>query len=128
MTSTPIYQTLDPTLVLPREQWMGLCHDVNERNYIAVYDVKNENSTVEFAREVARLMKKPIVIIRTNLVNRGLQNLIIIRKLRKNAIDISAFGVLLYLHEKGIHHQIIPGDNGLHLGREGRKLLRQGCA
>ena len=64
-TNKPIYHTLDPTIILPPNKWEHLCHDVKERNYIAVYAVRKENETIEFARKLSRIKGKPLVIIRS---------------------------------------------------------------
>lgn len=65
LTSKNIYQTLDPTLVLPSDYWEEVCHDVKEKNYIAVYAVQDEDKTIDFARKIASTHKKPLVIIRS---------------------------------------------------------------
>lgn len=58
-------QTLDPTLMLTKENWEGLCHPVKEVNYIAIYAVQNERETIEYARHIANILKKKIIIIRS---------------------------------------------------------------
>ena len=64
ITSKKIYQTLDPTLVLPSIKWEELCHDVKEKDYIAVYAVQDEEKTIAFARNIAKILGKKLVIIR----------------------------------------------------------------
>lgn len=65
LTSKTVYQTLDPTLVLPSEHWEEVCHDVKEKGYIAVYAVQDEDKTIAFARKIASMQNKPLVIIRS---------------------------------------------------------------
>ncbi len=65
LTSKPVWHTLDPTLLLPENHWQQLCHEVKEKNYIAIYAVRKEHETVEFARKLSLLMQKPIIIIRS---------------------------------------------------------------
>ena len=48
LTTKKVYQTLDPTLVLPSEKWEKVCHDVKEKGYIAVYAVRKEDETIMF--------------------------------------------------------------------------------
>lgn len=64
-TDKPIFNTLDPTIILSPKVWEHLCHEVKERNYIAVYAVRKENETIEFARKLSRIKGKPLVIIRS---------------------------------------------------------------
>lgn len=65
ITCNKYIQTLDPTLMLQREQWENLCQPVSEHNYIAVYAVQDEEATISFAREVAKQLNKKILIIRS---------------------------------------------------------------
>ena len=65
LTNVVYPQTLDPTLLLSKEQWKLLCHPVKEENYIAVYAVQNENETIEYAHHIARLLNKKTLIIRS---------------------------------------------------------------
>lgn len=65
LTSKRIYQTLDPTLVLPSENWEKVCHDVKEKSYIAVYAVQDEDKAIAFARKIASIQDKSLVIIRS---------------------------------------------------------------
>lgn len=57
--------TLDPTLILGKKVWEDMCNPVKEKKYIAVYAVQNEEETIEYARQIARLLNKRIVIIRS---------------------------------------------------------------
>lgn len=59
-------QTLDPTLVLSVEKWEEVCYKVREKDYIAVYAVQDEEKTISFARIIASICKKKIIIIRAN--------------------------------------------------------------
>lgn len=65
LTSKRIYQTLDPTMVLPSENWEKVCHDVKEKCYIAVYAVQDEDKAIAFARKIASIQNKSLVIIRS---------------------------------------------------------------
>lgn len=65
LTSKKVYQTLDPTLVLPAQKWDEVCHEVKEKGYIAVYAVKDEEKVIAFARSIASKQNKPLVIIRS---------------------------------------------------------------
>ena len=65
LTSKKVYQTLDPTLVLPSTKWEEVCHGVKEKGYIAVYAVQDEEKTIAFARSIASKQNKPLVIIRS---------------------------------------------------------------
>jgi len=65
LTTKEIAHTLDPTLVLPSQNWEHLCHGVKEKNYIAVYAVRKEEDTIRFARKVAEILQKPLVVIRS---------------------------------------------------------------
>ncbi len=65
LTSKKVYQTLDPTLVLPSARWEEVCHDVKERAYIAVYAVQDEEKAIDFARSIASKQNKKLVIIRS---------------------------------------------------------------
>lgn len=65
LTSKTVYQTLDPTLVLPSDHWEEVCHDVKEKGYIAVYAVQDEDKTIAFARKISQMQNKPLVIIRS---------------------------------------------------------------
>ena len=66
LTQKEYPQTLDPTLLLSRQQWEYLCKPINESNYIAVYAVQNEEEAIQFARQIAKDMKKEIVVLRAN--------------------------------------------------------------
>lgn len=65
LTSKKVYQTLDPTLVLPSTRWEEVCHDVKEKGYIAVYAVQDEEKAIAFARSIASKHNKSLVIIRS---------------------------------------------------------------
>lgn len=65
LTSKKVYQTLDPTLVLPSTKWEEVCHDVEENGYIVVYAVQDEDKTTAFARKIASMQNKSLVIIRS---------------------------------------------------------------
>lgn len=63
LANKTVFHTSDPTLVLPSHKWEELCQPVKEKNYIAVYAVREGWKTIEFARKVARLTQKRLVII-----------------------------------------------------------------
>lgn len=65
LTTKSVYQTLDPTLVLPSANWENVCHDVKEKGYIAVYAVQDEEKAIAYARKIASLQKKSLIIIRS---------------------------------------------------------------
>lgn len=65
LTQKVFPHTLDPTLMLTKEKWEGLCHPVKESNYIAVYAVQNEKETIDYSRHIAHILNKKIVIIRS---------------------------------------------------------------
>lgn len=65
LTSKSVYHTLDPTLVLPSANWENVCHDVKEKGYIAVYAVQDEEKAIAYARKIASLQKKSLIIIRS---------------------------------------------------------------
>ena len=62
-TNKEIIQTLDPTLLLPRNKWEELCHPVKERDYIAVYAIQGEAETINLARAIGERMQKKVVVI-----------------------------------------------------------------
>ncbi len=64
-TTKKVYQTLDPTLVLPANKWEEVCHAVKEKGYIAVYAVQDEGKAIAFARKISSMQNKPLVIIRS---------------------------------------------------------------
>lgn len=65
LTTIEYPQTLDPTLLLNKQQWEVLCQPVKEKNYIVVYAVQDEDETIDFARQIAKSMQKKIVIVRS---------------------------------------------------------------
>lgn len=65
LTSKKVYQTLDPTLVLPSTRWGEVCHDVKEKGYIAVYAVQDEEKAIDFARSIVSKQNKSLVVIRS---------------------------------------------------------------
>lgn len=66
LSQRQVFHTIDPTLMLPSQQWLSMCHEVREHDYIAVYAVRNEEQTVAFARETANRLNKKLVIIRSH--------------------------------------------------------------
>ena len=65
LTTKSVYQTLDPTLVLPSANWENVCHDVKEKGYIAVYAVQDEEKAIAYARKIASQQRKSLIIIRS---------------------------------------------------------------
>ena len=57
--------TVDPTLLLSKQQWEKLCHPVKEKNFIVVYALLDEDKAVGFARQVARNEGKKLLVIRS---------------------------------------------------------------
>ncbi len=67
LTNIKYPQTLDPTLVLPSEKWEELCHPVEEKNYILVYAIQDENEVIDFSRKIAKNVNKNLIIVRSNI-------------------------------------------------------------
>lgn len=64
LTDHPILVTLDPTLLISSEQWERICKPVNERNYIAMYAVKDYDETYECARIIAKEKGLKVIVIK----------------------------------------------------------------
>lgn len=58
-------QVLDPTLLLTREDWLGVCgpNRHEKGSYIFVYVVSERKQTLSFARKASKEMSLPLVII-----------------------------------------------------------------
>lgn len=66
LTQIEYPQTLDPTLLLSKQQWELLTKPIKQSNYIVVYAVQDEEETIEYARQIAKIMQKDFVILRSN--------------------------------------------------------------
>ena len=57
-------QVLDPTLLLTREEWLGMCGpSCREEGYVLAYVVSERRNTLRFAHEVSERMGLPLVVI-----------------------------------------------------------------
>lgn len=68
LTNKNISITLDPTFLLNKQEWIKLCHDVPEKNYVLMYAVRNVKQTYQIAKQVAKKYNKKLIVIRS-LVN-----------------------------------------------------------
>lgn len=60
-TNKPIKVVLDPTLLVSKIVWDKLSDNVKRRNYVLVYQVREDPNTIEFAKHIARQLNADIV-------------------------------------------------------------------
>lgn len=60
-TNKPIKVVLDPTLLVSKVVWNKLSDNVKRRNYVLVYQVREDPDTIEFAKHIARQLNADIV-------------------------------------------------------------------
>lgn len=53
LTDRPVEVLPDPTLLINRHEWRGLCHGIEGRGYVLVYAMKDERLVVEKGRQLA---------------------------------------------------------------------------
>ena len=58
--------TLDPTLLLSKEEWSSFANEIIDQNYIVVYQLHNDNRILDIAREISFKTNKKIVVISAN--------------------------------------------------------------
>lgn len=61
LTSKPIKLVLDPTLLASNDIWNKLSDTVKRRNYILVYQVREDSNTLDFAQHIAKQLNADIV-------------------------------------------------------------------
>ena len=52
---------LDPTLMLTENEWNQFCKPIQEKKYVLVYQIHNDNHVGEFALKVAKKKKLPLL-------------------------------------------------------------------
>lgn len=65
LTNISYPHTLDPTLMLSKEKWANLCVPIKEKHYIVVYAVQDEELTIKYARQIASILNKKLVVVRS---------------------------------------------------------------
>ncbi len=59
--------TLDPTLLLSRNDWSKLTHPVNERNYVLVYAMQDESLVEHMGSALAKKLNKNLLVLNANI-------------------------------------------------------------
>ena len=65
LTDKNISITLDPTFLLDKKDWIELCHEVPEKNYILVYAVRHFDKTLKIANSIANSLHKKLIVVRS---------------------------------------------------------------
>lgn len=60
-TDKPIKVVLDPTLLLSKPIWEKLSDNVKRRNYVLVYQVREDPNTIEFAQHIAHQLNTDVI-------------------------------------------------------------------
>lgn len=58
--------TLDPTLLLSKDEWTEFAEDSYYKNYIVVYQLHNDNKIMDIAKAVSEKVNKKILVISAN--------------------------------------------------------------
>ncbi len=61
LTNKPIKLVLDPTLLASKDIWNKVTDKVKQRNYVLVYQVREDSNTLDFARHIARQLNADVV-------------------------------------------------------------------
>lgn len=62
-----IWVTLDPTLLLSRNDWAKLSHPVKEKNYVLVYAMQDEYLVEHMGRILAKKLNKYLIVLNANV-------------------------------------------------------------